>query len=412
MFKTKKLYTWLVAALLIGAAMALVACGKGGASGPYKVTVKDVLGNPCSNGVVVLFMQGDTQVAMQVCDKNGVATKELEPGDYTVQIKFTNADAEYYYEAGTLTAKNREIEINLMNCIEESQFTEIYPAGEPYTAYHIEEGVTYTELNTGERNYYIFTPVREGLYEIYVETEGNVQIGYYGAPHFVQENSVVEPENGVITVSISKGMIGTGDTGTTRLVLGVDVADGSTSNAKIVVKRVGDPEWTLEDEEWTVYQTTSDLELYVPDANTEIKEFDITADGYDIVFNEEDGFYHVGTSDGPLVVVFLAEDPFVPYVPCFMNILDKTGVDKYFFEEDGTFIKKETYSDCLYQYIDVADDEFGVYPMTEDLYYILHQMDEWWDKESPDFIFKDMNGNPVEGLNTEIAWLFMCGYIE
>ena len=410
MKKMKKLYTLLIAAALMCAAMALTACG--GGNGPYKVTVKDSAGNPYGSGVVVMFMQGTTQVAMQACDENGVATKELEAGEYTIQLQFTDSNANYYYEKGiTVTSKNREVEVVLMNGINESDTTDLSIGMDEYVAYNVLEGTTYTSLVNG-RNYFIFTPTRAGTYEIYVEDAANATIGYYGAPHYVQANSIEEPKDGVITVSISESMIGKGDTGTTRLVLGIDVTDDSTKSGKLVVKRVGDPKWSIEDEEWTVYEVTSELVEYELPEDTVFGEFDVTAEGYTIVYNEEDGYYHLDTEDGPLVVVYLAMDPPVAYAPCFMKILEKTGVNKYFFDENGGFIKKENYSDCLSKYIEMSDLEFGVYPLTEDLYSILHQKSDWWDKDSPDFIFEDKNGNPIPGLNTEIAWLFMCGYIE
>ena len=142
---------------------------------------------------------------------------------------------------------------------------------------------------------------------------------------------------------------------------------------------------------------------------------EITASGYNLVYNETDGFYHLNSADGPVVVVYLAKDPKNAYLPCFKNILDKSGVNKYFQDENGNYIKRESYSECLLEYIENADDAAGVYPMTEDLKYIIQSRGEyagWWKSDSPNFIFKDSAGVPIAGLNTEIAWLFMCGYIE
>lgn len=410
MFKLKKIYTLLIAAVLMCAAMAFVACGK--VDGPYKVTVKDAAGNPCGSGVVVVFMQDGVQVGMQVCDQNGVATKELEAGDYTVQLQFTSADANYYYEEAKVTAKNREVEITLMNCVSEEHSTTIAQGEEAYVAYEIGEGTTYASFDTEHRNYYIFTPNRAGMYEIYVEDAAGVTIGYYGAPHFVQSNSVVEPVNGVIKVSVSEGMIGAGDAGTTRLVIGIDVNDGQTANGKIVVKRTGEPEWNVADEEWTIYKATVDLSKYTLTEGATLTNFDLTANNYTLVLNENDGFYHLNTADGPLVLVYLTED--TKYLSCFKNILDRSGVSKYFFDENEKFIKKESYSECLLEYIECADEKTGVYPLTEDLKYIIQQRGDyvgWFDVESSNYIFIDGAGNKDKTINADIAWLFMCCYI-
>ena len=69
--------------------MLLCACS----GGPYRVTVVDALGNPYTGGVVVQFKQNGQTAGMQVIDENGVAEKDLDGGEYTVEMSFT-ADAE------------------------------------------------------------------------------------------------------------------------------------------------------------------------------------------------------------------------------------------------------------------------------------------------------------------------------
>ena len=98
-----------------------------------------------------------------------------------------------------------------------------------------------------------------------------------------------------------------------------------------------------------------------------------------------------------------------------MNILDRSGVSRYFYDDDGNFEKKVSYSECLFEYIEVADEREGVYPLTEDLKHIIQQRGEyvgWWDIESNGYIFKDINGNNDPSINKENAWLLMCCYAE
>ena len=82
----KTLRTLLIAAALVCSAMLFVACG-GSKEKDYKVTVTDELNN-VYDGAVVRFLQDGNQVALQVCDENGVATKTLPTGEYTVEIKY------------------------------------------------------------------------------------------------------------------------------------------------------------------------------------------------------------------------------------------------------------------------------------------------------------------------------------
>ena len=98
-------------------------------------------------------------------------------------------------------------------------------------------------------------------------------------------------------------------------------------------------------------------------------------------------------------------------------MLERSGVTKYVFDEDGNFVEKISYSECLFEYFEYADEEVGVYPLTEDLKTIIIERGEyvgWWDvtDEKHGLVFRETNGNPIAGLNEEIAWLFMCAYLE
>ena len=113
-----------------------------------------------------------------------------------------------------------------------------------------------------------------------------------------------------------------------------------------------------------------------------------------------------------LVLVRLAGE--LEYMATYKTVLDRTGVVKYFYDESGNFLRKENYTDCLLEYIPNADETAGVYPLTEDLKYIIQQRGDhsgWWDTDGALYLFKDEAGNYVPGINPDIAWLFMCCYI-
>ena len=421
----KKISTMLVVAALMCSTMMLGACGNSaggdtqqgstsqdGGKKEYKVTVKDAFGTPYTSGVIVQFLKDGAEHAMQVCDENGVAKKELDAGDYTVTLKFTDdASAYYYIEEGlTLSADKTELDVILSKNVGKES-TLLYAQGNECDAYAVSTGCTHVNLVEGERNYFLFTPTEAGTYEFSIADDAKATIGYYGAPHFVQENSAAEVTDNKFVISIKDSMISTDATaGTSVYVIGID-AESGTKECVLGINRTGDPQWSLEDEPWTIYQSTITINPFTLPEGTELEDFDITAESYDVVYNEFDGYYHLGSEDGPLVYVRLTTDS--PYIACFKNILDRSGVTKYFFDENGEFVKKESYSECLLKYIECADENEGVYPLTEDLKYIIQSRGEyvgWWDAQSKDFIFKDQLGNPIAGLNTEIAWLFMCCY--
>ena len=70
--------------------------------------------------------------------------------------------------------------------------------------------------------------------------------------------------------------------------------------------------------------------------------------------------------------------------------------------------------ECLREYIEHIDEATGLYPLTEDLKYILQQRGDyagWWNPGSGIYLFVDENRVPLDGVNHEIAWLFMCCYV-
>lgn len=408
----KNLRSILAVLVIAGILMMFSACG---GQKTYKVTVKDAVGNPYTSGIVVKFMQGGKQVAMQACDENGVAEKKLDSGKYTIELNFTDSEREYYYEEGiTLTAKENEKDVILAYKVSSEPET-LYVGSEEFEAYPLEQGCTYVELEKEARSYFLFTPTKAGTYEFSVTDDSNTQIGYYGAPHFVQQNSAAEVKDNAFTISVSATMIGSGDSGTSTFVIGVDSLDSKTDSCVLGINRTGEAQKTIEDEPWDVYEAKDEMKAYSLPAGAVIKEFDLKAstDTYNIVYNEDDGYYHLNSATGPLVLVRLAED--CEYIACFQTMLDRSGVVKYFFDKDGELEKKESYTECLLEYIKYVDENEGVYPLNEDLKYIIQQRGEyvgWWDAESNGYIFKDADGNILPGINSEIAWLLMCCYIE
>lgn len=386
----------------------------------YSVKVVDAFGDPCTDGVIVRFMQGGQQVTMQVVDENGVASKELEDGEYTIELQFTGSDAYYYDQSDlTLNKSKTSLEIVLYSALgDETQTVFAYSlqtdGNKEHEARYVNAGGTYVDLIPGERNYFLFAPTEAGMYEFSVQGSDAV-IGYYGAPHFVQEFSTVESVDNAFSVSIKNSMIGTNGTGTTVMVLGLDAPEEDTS-AVLCIERTGDPEWTVEDEPWQVYQATIALTAYDFPDGAALGEFNLTAasDAYTLVL-DDNGYYHLDTADGPLVLVRLGEKSGgTKYLDAFQTILDHSGVTKYFYDENGEFVKKESYSECLLEYIEYMDEESGLYPLTEDLKYIIQQRGDhygWFDPSSPGYIFLDENNNQVLGLNHDITWLFMCCYI-
>ena len=407
----KLLKKLIIVAALMCSAMFLVACGGGEVE--YKVTVTDALGNTYGKDTMVEFYNGEDKAGVQLCDENGVATKKLASGTYTIKVTSTDKKVSYYYEETQVTGSKKEVTVVVSNKLGEEPEV-LFVSGDEVDAYNVNAGCTNVELVEGKRAYFLFAPTQAGYYEFSVDADCNTEIGYYGAPHFVQSTSAAEVKDGKFSMNITEGMIGEGNTGTTILVIGVD--SDAKANAVLCINRVSDPQKTIADLPWTIYEKTVELTEYTVPAGKTLVDFDIFSDTkYNLVLNKEDGFYHLNSENGPLVVVYLTEDPTQPYLPCFKNILDRSGISKYVFDENEECIEKISYSECLLEYIEYADETTGVYPLTEDLKLIIQERGNyvgWWDSTNPGFIFNDTAGNPLPGLNPENAWLFMCAFVQ
>jgi hypothetical protein len=230
----------------------------------------------------------------------------------------------------------------------------------------------------------------------------------------VQEQSAAEVVDNKFTVSIRPDMIGTVNTGTTVLVIGVDAGEG---DAVLGIQRIGDHEWSVADEPWVVYQATTTPTAYTLPAGASLGEFDLTAatDAYNLVL-DSNGFYHLDSAEGPLVLVRLGKNAEVKYLDPYQTILEYTGINCYFYKdaEKKEFERKENYVECVNAYIACVDEASGLYPLTEDLKYVIQNNGNhqgWWDM-SGNYIFRDEMGNNIVDINPDIAWLFMCCYIQ
>ena len=397
-----------ILALVLALALCLSVAACGGekkSADKYKVTILDDQGNPMSSGVIVRILQNGQQVAMQVANEQGVVEPDLKKGDYTVELKFTDANAAYYYDSKnlTLTAENKQLTIQLYKMANESA-TLFAPTldgeGAEVTAYVLNVGSTYVKPEINVRNYYLFTPLQAGSFRFSL-TEGSGKLGYYGAPHFVQSATAVDlAEDGSVTLSVAPGMLG----GT--FVLGLDAEEDT---ALLTLERTGDHVRTIEDEPWTEFVTTHTPSKFTFTAAagkklTYVDIYEGTAADYNVVLGT-DGYYHMGTQDGPVVYLNLGKK--APNVSLYVVVNgDGLGggspVREYFYNESGEFVKKEDYTAVLSAYFACMDEDTGLYPLTEDLAYILKTRSGWWTEGDPDYIF--------EGCNPEIGWLFACCY--
>ena len=277
-------------------------------------------------------------------------------------------------------------------------------------------------------SYFLFTPKEAGVYRLSTVGEAYV-VGYFGGPHYVQEINAGEVQGNATLVTVSPDMIGANGTGTAVFVIGVDNTSDAEADAMLKVERIS--AYVDTSIPTVVYKTTGSLAPWTLPAGATTQSFDLTkpTDAYKLVLDETTGFYHIGSVDGPLVLVCLgsASNELLKYAVSYDTILATMGVNKYFMDADGNYTHKEDYVSCLTDYIGVCDQvtfqysggcvdrATGLYPLTADLMYIIQQNGDhqgWWNVSGPNYLFKDSMGNNDLTINTEIAWLFMCVYMQ
>ena len=404
---TKILSLVLVLGMLCGLMAACNNQGDEQLSGPatYSVKVVDAQGQPYTSGVIVKFMQGGTQAAMQPVDANGEAKKELERGDYTVELVFTDESASGYFDPATavLSAEKTSLELKLTNRLSE-ETTPLFADGKDHAVYTLEAGSTYVPVTANERNYFLFAPTKAGTYKFYTDNE-QLAIGYYGAPHFVQSVNAAEMDGNTFSMSISESTLGA------VYVIGVDGIAEAT-NCIVTIERTGDAQISISDLPWTEYKTTHTPEPYTLNIKDgqQLVYMDIMRDeaNHTFVYSEADGYYHLDSADGPVIHVHLAKG--APYI-ALQTVIQGDGpmggapIREYFYDENGEFVKKEDYTNILNQYFENMDEEYGVYPLNDDLIYIIQNgCHGWWEKDSPDYIFNDSN--------PELGWMFACCWVN
>ncbi len=392
-------------------------------SAQYKVNVIDPEGNPCANDVVVKFMKDGKQAGMQSVDAAGVAAKELQRGNYTVELMFTDPDASYSYAGADLqmTATKTELTIQLYNSVGAVQSLYVKlnadeSADRP--AYDVKIGQTKVELEAGTRNFFIFTPRKGGVYKFSI-SGGAEAIGYFGAAHFVAHINSGKPVEGetAVTLEVKQSSVSTSETGSANLVLGVDA--GSATSGILNIERIGDDTPPIP---YDTYPTTTVLKPYTHPAGAALAEFDMDA-SYEIVYNEEDGYYHVGSENGPLVLMRLGKnsDDYCKYlIKSVETVNEMEAYVRHYYDEAGNETSRVTFTPSLLEHMKYMDVASGLYPVTKELRYIIQERGEtkgWWDisvtvgeGKANNYLFWDQFGNP-DPVNVETAWLFNCCYI-
>lgn len=383
----------------------------------YTVKAVDAFGNPLEVSVIVeMFKDGESLGEMPI--RKGSAIFRQEAGEYTFEVK--PMEGKFYYDksACVLNDEITEMTVTLYNYASDENKQEIWIYEEnildhiPYEAVQVSEGGAYVTIDRPEMTYFIFTPTRGGIYRFSYEASKKVTLGYFGSPHNVLVNCPVEVENGQFELEVKNEGVNIGNPGgTTQLVIGIRsfVVDGCV----LKIERIGDAQVELPWTDVSADKNAIKTDNYI---NSEFVDFDIEDSGLSVVYNENDGYYHLNTADGPIIYIRITsaviesqteEETIYKYLPSFITMCETGRLGKVFYDEDGKIVLKESYNEMFYDYVELCGTK-GLYPLNEQLASAIKNLGEqngWF----------DVNGNHIFGENIadvviENAWLFACVY--
>ena len=374
----------------------------------YTVKVVDGYGNPVKD-VAVSFMSGTKEEAKVNTDASGKAVSTLASGEYSVKIEAPDV----YYVPENISKVNATASSAEVTIIEYASNPEkIYP-DEHDGIYRVSIGSLRVPVKKDDMTYFFFVPSEGAVYHIYTDSD-KVEVGYYGGSFFVTENNTgTMLENGVMEVKVLHSAVGN------TVVIGLKSTSSAVEECTLTIERYSDIEVQIVEIPWEQYvidhtptaiTTPAGSQHYVDilvDISNPLNPTGAVEE-IKVVYSETDGYYHLNSADGPILYAKLSAKTI--FQESIYTIVNVTNVGRYFFDENGEFLKKESYNDALNAYCAAADPTTGVYPLDHDLVYILQNIGVggWYDMTSPNSIFKD-DGVFVYPYN---AWLFAVVYFD
>lgn len=234
---------------------------------------------------------------------------------------------------------------------------------------------------------YEFVAPEAGVYEITITSTTGGVISYWGNnPDFVNKQG----EGGSYVEAIA--------TDANQPIM-VGLADVEGSTCTLTVVKTGGYNGGSGNVESKDYENTKTPSDYTLAGNADDYEYvNIDDATVDKAVLGTDGYYHLNSADGPLLLVDLNDEWMNLYAAAFEGRLNENIL------EDGKVVEKINYSAALLAYYECADVKTGMYPMTADLKAIL-------EKVGASMGWYESYGIIGAEVDTEDNWMFCTLYI-
>lgn len=392
----------------------------------YTVTVTDYTGKAIS-GAVVQIKNGSTTVSTGMTDYKGKYTANLEEGNYTVALAFSASGYHYEESTAVLNANAADLTVKVTTALPGSGIDHT----NGFTYYPVKLGGTYLTLQADAIKYYAFTPTEQGTYRIEA-SDSNAVLTYWASvlfPNNATDSTLDHTGNG-FSLSIKESNIDPNNPAT--YLIGIT----GVTDSILEITRIGDAQFDFTDLPYTTPEYKATVALKEQDFSSQLAAgkkltfVDLTASTNSVKpVLGSDGYYHLGSANGPILYVQLTYDKSSStdgVTPPYIHLYDMVGgvgetgtalryanYDNYYV--DGTYIK-EDYTTCMLEYGSyAAKNDYGVYPLTYDLMYMIQNGGEyqgWYDLDHPSYVFLDADGNPDTSINLAIAWMFAVCYFK
>lgn len=255
-------------------------------------------------------------------------------------------------------------------------------------------GENYLTLDeTAITTIYEFTPEETGLYKFIVDNE-EALVGYWGAGSFFVWD---QTENKINVIERELDAVGQ------SIMIGVSNVEGEFV---MTVEKVGSVE-EIEQIEYIEYVVKHvPLAKYLIDLSADQTAVPVDITKPQTVVKGSDGFYHLGSANGPIIYVNLISEQF-DLTQAFYGGYGALTMRGKYVDEDGNetyyeFLKAmQHYANVLYN----SDYENGLYPMSEDLMIFLKAFggyQGWYSPEQSGFEAIKAEHDP------DSAWLVSC----
>ncbi len=383
----------------------------------YGIWIVDGLGNPLSDIIIKVFKDGNQIKIYQY--KGEYLTLDIARGNYTIELDLSMLQKSYDYDKSllVLTPDKKNTTIRLFESLSEPTDSGYvgYPIEKDYDLYSIGVGSYYVDLTPNDYTFFVFRPTAAAVYTITYESDTDLKVSYHGGSFFIQGSDISGDIDSMniyetgLAFSVYSGNVG-GD-------MVFAVWSSNAESCVLNIENVGDPGTRLEDEPWTPYLEDDAMinkQLAVSKDGT-YTAIDLTDMSVSAVFNAADGYYHLGSIDGPIIFIDLTTDS--KYISSIQTICANQRMGAYIYDADGKVAEKRSYNELFIQYGMPSDttsvDEPIRIPLTKKLAEAIREFggrSGWWG-ENPDVnIFnKVLLG---ASYNQEYAWLLYCGIYE